>query len=216
MQCQAKSKNTGEQCKRRAVDGRQVCTVHGGLTPSGIASPHFKTGGRGRHLPTHLAALYQEARNNPDLLTLHDDIATVDTRLSELLERVTDDDPRVLWGQAKAVLDKLETAQQRGSRDQVALVADLRDIIASGIAGGGSAWDDIFAVLETRRRLVDSEVKRQQILQQMIPAESALLLIGLIEQSIKRHVTNPAELAAIAADIGKLAAQPVGRIIDAE
>lgn len=215
MQCGAKTR-TGEPCKAKAMDNGR-CRMHGGATPSGIASPHYKTGGRSKYLPARLAARYNDARNDPDLLTLHNDVATVDTRLSELLERVSDDDPRVLWEQAKALLNRLEDAQKRGSREQVTLVDDLRAVIADGIANpNGATWRDIFDILETRRRLVDSEVKRQQILQQMIPAESAVLLIGLIESIIKRHVTDPAQLAAIAKDVGQLATQPVGRIIDAE
>ncbi len=56
-QCTATSKRSGNQCQKHAMRGRTVCLAHGGKTPRGTASPHFKTGRYSRSLPGHLAAL---------------------------------------------------------------------------------------------------------------------------------------------------------------
>jgi hypothetical protein len=84
-QCKAKSKRTGERCKHGAVGGREVCKWHGGKTPIGVASPHFRTGRYSRHLPANLAGRLVEALNDPDLLGLQDDIALIDVRICDLL-----------------------------------------------------------------------------------------------------------------------------------
>jgi len=45
-QCTAKSKRSGKRCKRWASPGRTKCRMHGGRTPRGKDSPHFKHGAR--------------------------------------------------------------------------------------------------------------------------------------------------------------------------
>lgn len=160
MQCQAQAKSSGLQCRRRAVAGRAVCTVHGGLTPRGVASPHFKTGRHSRDLPAQLSERYREALADTDLLSLRDDIALVDARVTELLETL-EDNP--------------------------------------------AAWDAITDLFETRRKLVDSERRRLVDLQQMMTAEQAMTMLAVIVDIVKQHVTDPAELQAIAQDIGRIA-----------
>lgn len=43
-QCTATSKRSGQRCRRSAMTDRTVCQVHGGKTPRGVASPHFRHG----------------------------------------------------------------------------------------------------------------------------------------------------------------------------
>ena len=42
--CDAKAKRTGERCMLPAMIGSTKCRVHGGKTPKGADSPHFKHG----------------------------------------------------------------------------------------------------------------------------------------------------------------------------
>ena len=191
--------------------------MHGGKTPIGAALPQFRTGRHSKYLPTRLAARYQEAQADPDLISLRDDVALLDARLSELVERVEDEDGTTLWFKARAALDAYATAQQRGSRDQATALGTLEAVIQEGCVNGGAVtWREVLGLLEQRRRLVESESKRLQMLQQMIPAEQALLLLGLIEQVIRKHVLDRTQLAAISADLSRLAALPPGRVIDAD
>jgi hypothetical protein len=159
MQCQAKAKSTGKQCRRHAVISRQVCRVHGGATPRGIASPQFKTGRHSRDLPSQLSKRYREALTDTELLSLRDDIALIDARVTELLETL-EDNP--------------------------------------------SAWKAITELLETRRRLVDSERRRLADLQQMMTAEQAMTMLAVIVDTVKRHVTDTETLRAITQDVSRL------------
>jgi len=72
---------------------RNVCLAHGGTTPRGAASPHFKIGRYSRSLPGHLVAAYEEALSDPRLLSLRDDIALTDAMLMETLSQLDDDTP---------------------------------------------------------------------------------------------------------------------------
>lgn len=90
-QCTARSKRSGEQCRKHAMRGRNVCLAHGGKTPRGAASPHFKTGRYSRSLPGHLVAAYEKALNDPKLLSLRDELALTDAMISELLRQLDDD-----------------------------------------------------------------------------------------------------------------------------
>jgi hypothetical protein len=48
-QCTATSKRSGQRCRKHAMRGRNVCLAHGGRTPLGFGSPHWKTGLHSRH-----------------------------------------------------------------------------------------------------------------------------------------------------------------------
>src|SRR5262252_2850255 len=84
----AKWKRSGEQCKRWAALGREVCVIHGGKTLSGAASGTYQTGRYSKSLPVQLAQRAEEARRNPRLLSLGDDIAVAEARLAQLFEAV--------------------------------------------------------------------------------------------------------------------------------
>jgi len=100
-QCTATSKRSGERCRKPAMRGRTVCLAHGGRTPRGEASPHFKTGRYSRSLPGHLAATYEQALADPRLLSLRDDIALTDVMINEQLSQLSEDGPtpsdRAIW-----------------------------------------------------------------------------------------------------------------------
>ncbi|MCB9150722.1 MAG: hypothetical protein H6641_18365 [Caldilineaceae bacterium] len=100
FRCTARSKRSGERCKKAAMRGRNVCMFHGGKTPRGVASGSFKTGRYSQHLPTRLAARYCEAQNDQKLLDLHEEIALIDARIADMLDGLTGDTARdnEKWG----------------------------------------------------------------------------------------------------------------------
>lgn len=99
--CGAKLKNGTGHCRRSPVTGRSRCHVHGGATPRGIASPHFLHGRYSKALPVQLAATYEQARRDPELLNLRDEIALIDARMSELLHSP----PPLDWGQVYGLIE---------------------------------------------------------------------------------------------------------------
>ena len=54
------------------------CRLHGGKSPAGLASPHYKDGRYSKALPARLAARYATAEADPRLLELRDEVALTD------------------------------------------------------------------------------------------------------------------------------------------
>lgn len=89
------------------------CRIHGGATPGGFASPHFKTGRYSKVLPAALRDRYEQARGDEDLLSLRDELALVDARIGEVLQGKLDD---TRWSEALGLIErrrKLAESEQR-------------------------------------------------------------------------------------------------------
>ncbi len=199
--CTAKSKQSGERCKRHAVPGRNVCAIHGGKTPRGFALPQSKTLKYGASLPTRLKARYEESERDPELLYLRDDIAVVDARLEDLIKRVDTGESGALWEALHRARQELILAKRSGdSLKQMQWMNAILELIGQGHSDY-QAWREIGGVLEQRRRLVESERKRLVEMQQMITTEKAMLLIGAVVGIIKDNVKDPVALAAISTGI---------------
>lgn len=204
MQCTATVYKTQQQCRRRAVEGRNVCQVHGGATPRGIASPHYKTGRYSKYLPARLAARYQEARTDGELLALREEVALTDARLADLLARVDTGESGALWARLMAAREEMYDCKQANDlKGQMAALNLIMELISEGHADY-RAWGEVASVLEQRRRLVESERKRLTEMQQMITAERAMVLLNAVVGVIQAHVHDRATLSAISNDIQRL------------
>jgi hypothetical protein len=150
MQCQAKAKSTGDQCRRHAVTGRRVCRVHGGARSRGVASPHFKTGRYSCDLPAQLSERYRETLADTELLSLRDDIALVDARVTELLETLADN--LSAW---KAITDLFETRRRLVDSERRRL-ADLQQMMTAE-----QAMTMLAVIVDTvKRHVTDTETLR--------------------------------------------------------
>ncbi len=186
------------------MHGKQVCWVHGGATPGGIASPHITHGRYSKYLPARLADKYTEAANDTDLLNLGSEIALIDSRIAEQLGRVGSDAIGHIWTEVKRVSKELSLAvQTQDSEWMIKLFQELDELTRQGNADY-MGWQDIVALIEQRRKLVESERKRYVDMQQNITAKEAMLLIGAIIGIIRDNVSDRRIRAAIQADVGKL------------
>lgn len=212
-QCKAKSKRSGERCRRAAMIGKEVCMMHGGKTPRGTNNPNFKHGRYSKAIPDRLAARYNEAQNDSQLLELREDIALIDARISDLLVRVDTGESGAAWRRAAEAVQAFKTAQVAGKVPEMHKhLAVLTDTIEGG-NGDSEAWAEVYAMLETRRKLVESERKRLVEMQQYISTERAMALIAAITDTVKRHVHDRTALLAISQDIMQITNR---RIVDAD
>jgi hypothetical protein len=161
--CGAKNRQ-GEPCGNSQMpNGR--CKYHGGLTPVGPASPHYKNGRRSKLMKEikGLGEHYERALSDPDLLRLDDEIALVDARIAQLLEKAST--PR------------------------------------SSIDG---LWPQLDALIESRRKLVDTESKRMKDLHAMVSVDRVMLIVSYLADSVKKHVKDTAAQTAILTDLRRL------------
>lgn len=187
------------------MTGYEVCQVHGGATPRGAALPQFKHGRYSKSLPARLAARYAASASDPRLLELNQEIALVDARLEDMLARVDTGESGAIWTGLLSAKEELLAARRANDMPgQLAALALITDLITKGHADY-RAWAEVGALLEQRRRLVESENKRRKDMQEFITSQQALTLMGAIVGIIKEHVTDRTQLNRIAHAIDALA-----------
>jgi hypothetical protein len=207
MRCRAKAKHRQAQCRLPVVPGMTVCRFHGGRTPRGPALPQFKTGKYSKFLPARLAALYQTAEKDPELLSLRRELALVDARINELLTRVDTGESSARWASMREAWGDFRRHQADGDIPKMHTALARLDAIMERTAEDHLAWREIGEQIEQRRKLAMSETQRLIALRQVITAEQALALMGVLVEIITRHVNDQPTLAQIVADIQALIAQ---------
>lgn len=199
-QCQATAKRSGKRCLLPAVNGYDVCRVHGGKTPRGVASVNTKLGRYSKDLPTRLAGRFQKALDDPQLGNLKAEIALLDTRIAEMVAGLDTQQHGMVWETVGDARNAIKAAMRSGKADQMIAAYDYLDDVINSANSDMEIWDEVVRLIEQRRKLTDSERKRQVDLEQMITAERAMLLVSALMGVIKEHVTDKRQLAAIAAD----------------
>lgn len=201
--CGAKTRAGGE-CKNWAMpNGR--CRMHGGKTPKGIASPHWKTGRYAKYLPSNLLDRYQREANDPELLALDDEIALARSRLSALLERIESmPDAGASWRDLRKMFARFERAQRevqtleegRERERKVTEAAEalemVRMIIRRGVAEW-AAWGEIIDLTDQVRRLTASEQKRRIDGEHILHIQDVLSLFDYTVNLINEIVSDPRE-----------------------
>jgi hypothetical protein len=211
-------------CQRMPVPGKQRCRLHGGLTPRGIASPHFKTGEHVRDRRFDYAAvlghsrlgeLYAHARAADDPLSTKQQIAIYEARIAQALERISssgDVIPQAAvssWAevqQARQTMSAARTDQARaqaGAKLAAALNAhDVAMTPEARVQGAHADMDRAHAVLD---RLKRTERELQETRLQAFTAEAAFGLMAklsvLVKESIDAHVTDADGRRAILRDL---------------
>lgn len=181
-----------------------VCHMHGGKTPGGYGSPNLRHGRYSKYLPAQLAGQYQAAQADVNLLELRDEIALLDVRIGQVVSRLQDADSRGAWERVGAIHAGILKADK--TKDMVtlnALVSELGEL-SEGAGDEVNRWDEIGKLMEQRRKLVESERKRETDLQMNITSERAMLMIAALVDIVRQHVDDRGILAAISADVGKL------------
>ncbi len=207
MRCSAKSKRSGERCKKDAVKGREVCHIHGGKSLAGTASPSWKDGSRSKYRPVfsdeqleHFEALIKSGR----YLELGEDIAAIDTLVLVELKRAKVGEGGHLWRELRDVWRGFDQAQRGGDMGAAARhLSRVGRLITEGTERR-AALDEVKDLLERKRKLAESERRRLAESQQMIHATQALAFAAALNAVVKRHVRDPAVLTAIGDDIARI------------
>lgn len=213
MQCTATSKRSGVRCNNPAVTGRTTCRMHGGTVPAGIASPAYRHGRYASSLPTGILDRYKEAASDPDLLDLGAEIALIGARIGDVLAGLDDQAPRATWELLAKAWKKYRTAPDGVTSAQA--LAQVEQLISDGL-DQAQAWQEIVDLVDARRRLVESDRRRLVELQQHMTYEQAMTLVAFLSDSIKRHVTDPQQLAAIGADFALAIGRRTAHSTDAD
>lgn len=201
--CGARTRGGGS-CQQPPAPGRTRCRFHGGATPRGLALPQTKSGRYSKDLPTRLAADYQAAREDPELISLRDQIALVRARQADILRRVDTGEASAMWEKLATAAQAFHDAAARGDPSGSLVAAQEMARLATKGRGEWRTWRDLFEAIELDRRLTDSERRRLEAIQEMLSADRLMLIVGALVDSVRRHVSDRAQIARIQADIGQL------------
>ena len=186
------------------MNGRDICYHHGGATPRGLASPKFKDGRYSKSLPAQLAVHYQEARRDPELLDMADDIALVDTRLAALIQRVEAGESGRLWSDVRAGYKDLRAGIIGKDPRKMKVALDNLDLLISRGQADYAAWSEISALLDQRRRFIEAQQKLLTAKQQIVTTEEAITLASALLASVKQVVTDNRDLNRIQTEFERL------------
>ena len=153
------------------------------------------------YLPHRLRERFRRANSTGDRLSNFEQVALLDLRISQICERIDTAESSLRWREARAAMRKLTVAMQQGDNDAVGeAYAELNSAINRG-ANDADNWVEMMGVIETRRRVTETELKRIRSAHDWISAQEAMDLITLISESVARHVVDPTAKALIAGDI---------------
>lgn len=192
MRCQGTSKRSGEQCKKDAMLGKDVCHIHGGKTPDGIASPHFKHGRKSRilkDLPERYRAAFTGHLEDEHLHGLDAEIALLDTMIGELLNKMQSGDGGNMWRQSQTAFQRFRQIQgnseippeRRGELMSEAL-NQLENLLVRGSADH-ALRNEIVSLVEKRRGLVDSAAKLEYQRSTVLSTKEAALLAAYLARA---------------------------------
>ncbi len=167
------------------MQGRTRCRRHGGKTPQGIASPHYRNGYRSC-LPKPLATKFAAAENDPRLLDLGRDVALTTMWGMELMETLNQASPV----DAAASLDELEEAMRLQDKGRIAKAFEEHKRV---VKGNGLRFKNlqtlILEVSEQRRKLIDSINKHQVQSSQIVTMQELMALFhGMAQDVLKAFV----------------------------
>jgi len=204
-QCNAKAKSTAKRCRLPAIKGSEKCRLHGGKTPKGEASPHFKHGKFSNYMPTRLLKIYEAVQTDEEMNILSRNIRLRETFLREKLAMIDDaPDSAETWQSLRQSVDDLTThfENQDYGKCHVELMRLHRLIDEK------EAYHK--AVNELRSEMAEQRKDKQAIAtiefkgESAIPIKELLTLMGGVLHVIQTVVTDKRQREQIADGIDKI------------
>jgi hypothetical protein len=194
----------GRFCKRLPVPGRTRCLYHGGRTPRGADSPHFKHGHYSKVLPKNLRGSFEKLMSDPTLLECRAEVALLQIRLCQLVSRVGTNESGAAWRELDRLFDEFTaTNDEEDEAKGKATLKRMRELI-KGRVEDTEAWADLQAAIESATRVSAREWKRIIGTQHVATAEEVRAIVASIANAVLQNVPDKAARANIAAAVNSL------------
>lgn len=174
------------------------CKHHGGNAAAGIQHYNYKDGRRSKYMPAPLLPAFQAAMEDPELLSLNEDIATLDALINQEAGRIESGDPSALLAEAKSLWNSLSKAVKRGDREAVQRFQSRLEATLSAGASDFTAISRMLEFMEQKRKAVATEAKQREMLGAVIPIEFASERMRLLGRIVREEVHDRDTLARIA------------------
>lgn len=187
--------------------GARFCRRHGGTLRKriGPANSNWKGGispmrpGRWTsRFPGPLQPQYIAALRDPDILSLESEIALIDVRLGELVQRTG---RHAEWSEVKDAYEAQMAAVQSGDSAQIKASFERMAALAYGQVDNDAAWTALIRLTDRRRALVESERRRLVEQNMFLSREQAHAYGHAVLESITRHVKDRQTLIRVLGDL---------------
>lgn len=159
-------------CKRPpGKNGTDRCHIHGDRSLSGAANPAYIDGRSSRKLPKGYHEHYLDALNNPQYLSMREDIALLEARLRVILEQADPESTERTLRTARDLFRKATIATNAKNMTKAReCMAELELVLNAGV-DQASLWQDAIDVIEQKRKLGESERKLLMDAQSVVTAD---------------------------------------------
>lgn len=196
-------------CIRSPIAGRTRCRQHGGATPCGVDSPHFKTGEHSRimkALPQRMQAAYEASLNDPAILDLKSSVALIDSRILDLISRVDTKESGSSWKAVeRAFADLVAAIRSDDKRGQSAALSELDQMIRVG-KGDADIWIEITRLADDRRKHVETQQRLEMAGDKAVPIGELVTMMGAFLNLVQTVISNPEEKRRLSDGIERLIA----------
>lgn len=185
------------------------CRMHGGSSlPPGPNNPNWKHGFYSKAVPERLRDRIAAADNDPAVLSHRRDLALLDARLEELLERLTEGGSANAWHDLGELWTLVEKAREDGEKAKGAeLLLAVGAVIRSGV-NEEAAWSEARAIIRDRRDQATHEHKRTLELSTAIRPDELAGIIARIAFVIRREVSDEETRRRISVELERLSNAP--------
>lgn len=209
-------------CTRYPLHGRTRCRTHGGRTPLGPASPHFKRGEHSQWMGRYQGVLpggpllqgYQATLQDTNLRTLREQIALATALEQETVQRLATGESHGGWLRARELMAQADLALQ--AKDQTRLNAAWRSLRGLLLEGGSQAEvrEELQRLADLQRRLRETESKLQEREGRMLSQEQVLAMARLLAELCLEFLRDRKQRQDFAHRVRELAAGYKGMAVD--
>lgn len=199
VKCTAKAKTTGKQCKNPAMPNGK-CRMHGGRTPSGLASPHYKHGLYSKSIPARLETNHAELLALGDyIFRINDETTLMTALIQEQVEKMEQGESGAAWRKLKTMYSTMldistkPTQTPAEIREYNNLFSSMGSILNQGVMMF-AARDEVAMLVDSKRKLVNDERRVQAAKHQSMTYDRVMLVLTAMASAFKRalekHVEN--------------------------
>ena len=147
---------------------------------------------------------FNEAQTDKELLTLRHEVGLIDARIADLMNRVDTGESGRIWSQARGAFSDLRDANRDGDKKKASeALRQLDSLLARGQSDYAN-WDEIFGLVEQRRRTVESERKHLHQMGQLVAVDQMMGLATALLSAVREHVTDRKQLQLITTEFSRL------------
>ena len=167
---------------------------------------------------TRLAAKYNEMQKDGRLLSNRHSVGIIDHRVMQLVERIDANDAPDRLNKLQKLWNEMRDLEARQNDVEASLVKKEIDEQFAKAREDYLVWEQMFNVLDVRRKMIDSEVKIAREMHAIMTAEDGHELVKKLLASVLEVVNDPNQLKAIQYEFARLIGDtPIGKdTIDAE